>query len=63
MQNVYLIFPNVNDVTSYCKIVCERSNFIDALIESELIEGWDDMKALSWVIFENGNEMNCSDFV
>lgn len=63
MKNIYLIFPNTNDVFSYCKIECERKDFIDSLIESELIESWDDMKSLSWVIFENGELRNCLDFV
>ena len=54
MKNIYLIFPNRNDVTSYCKIECERKEFIDALIESELINGWDELKQLNWIIFENG---------
>ena len=63
MKNVYLIFPNQNDVASYCKIECERKDFIDSLIENELIDEWDDMKKLSWIIFENGNQMDCSDFI
>ena len=37
---------------SYCKIECERKEFIDALIESELINGWDELKQLNWTIFE-----------
>ena len=63
MKNIYLIFPNRNDVTSYCKIECERKEFIDALIESELINGWDELKQLNWIIFENGDIRDCSDFI
>ena len=63
MKSICLIFPNPNDVFNCCKIECERKDFIDALIENELIESWDDMKSLSWVIFENGDLRDCEDFI
>lgn len=63
MKNIYLIFPDTNDVFNYCKLECERKDFIDSLIENELIESWDDIKEVSWVIFENGNMMEGSDFI
>jgi hypothetical protein len=34
-----------------------------SLIENGLIESWDDIKEVSWVIFENGNMMDGSDFI
>ena len=64
MKNVYLIFPNPNDVTSYCRVECERKDFVDALIEAEVIESWDDLKGKNWIIFENSIlEMGCEDFL
>ena len=63
MKSIYLIFPNPNDVFNCCKIECERKDFIDALIECELINGWDELKSLSWVIFENGDLRDCEDFI
>lgn len=62
-QNTYLVFPQRNDVNTHCKIVCKgRSEFIDALIECELIESQDELKQLDWLIFEDGNQFDCSAF-
>ena len=62
MKNIYLIFVDINDVSNYCKIECERKDFINSLIENELIESEDDIKNLSWIIFENGHMIDFSNF-
>jgi hypothetical protein len=62
-DNTYLIFPDAGDVNSYCKIECERNNFVDSLIEANLITDWDDMRLLDWMIFEKGELRSCSDFI
>ena len=62
MKNIYLIFVDINDVSNYCKIECERKDFINSLIENELIESEDDIKILSLIIFENGNMIDFSNF-
>jgi len=54
MKNTYLIFPDSKDVYNYCKIICLKERFKDALIEAELINPDEDLEDLSWVIFENG---------
>jgi hypothetical protein len=54
MTNVYLIFPDPNDVFSSVRIECTRENLVKNLIETELLSEGDEMGDLIWVIYENG---------
>ena len=54
MNKTYLIFVNPSDIYSYAKIVCEKEELDNALVEAELIDPGTTISDYSWVVFEDG---------
>jgi hypothetical protein len=54
MKNIYLIFPNPNDVYFNLVITCTKEELNDELIDQELIDPFTHYTEYTWVVFENG---------